>query len=236
MDPLSTRPKTVALVALGPSKSDYLHAVCCKKDFLVPDEVWLVNSLAGAINADKIFIMDDLKENSQRYPEWGMKLRHIDTPIVTCRKYDEWPSAVEYPIKAVCDTFQDDWFSNTVAYAIAYAALTEVEDLYLFGADFFYPNSNAIEPGVDCCAYWLGRARERGMRYRIPASSTLLDSHTSKVTDNKLVRPMYGYDYNPGRLREKEARGRATPAEQQLAAKAPTTIEKPKIAQGEKDG
>lgn len=228
MDPLETRPRSVALVALGPSKTDYLHAIGVKKDFLHVDEVWDINSLAGTFICDKHFVMDDLKYVQSKYPGWANKLKTLKEPIITCRQYDEFPTSVAYPINAVLEKFQDDWITNSVAYAIAYATFIEVEELYLFGCDFFYPGSNAVEPGADCCAYWLGRARERGIRYRIPNTSTLLDSHIAKAQDNgPLKRPLYGYDYNPGRMMEKVSRGTASPEETLLAQKTPTLTAAP---------
>lgn len=221
IDPMSTRPRTVALVALGPSGRDYVHAVGCKKDFLVPDEVWLINSLAGVYHADKVFIMDDLQEISSRYPAWGQKLRTEETPIVTCRAFPEFPSAVEYPLDDVMRTVKTDWFSNSVAYAIAYAIHIQVKDLYIFGADFVYPGSAAVEPGADCCAYMLGVATMKGVNYKIPQSSTLMDSNLCRVRDGALRRPLYGYDYNPGRMAERVRSGQATAHEALLAAKAP---------------
>lgn len=226
MNPLDTRPRTVALVALGPSKQDYLHAVGCKKDALRVDEVWLVNSLAGVMTADKVFIMDDLRKNASRYPEWGDRLKLLKTPIVTCHAYEEFQTSVEYPLQEVMDEFQDDWFSNSVAYALAYAGFIRA-DIYCFGADFFYPGSKAKEPGSDCCAYWLGRLRERGIKYRIPASSTLLDSHMARPVEGRLMRPLYGYDYNPGEMQAKAERGQATEHEKLLANQAPYTSEEP---------
>lgn len=224
MTPLETRPRTVAIVALGPSKHDYLNSIGTKKAPLTRfDEVWTINSLAGHIKAHKCFVMDNLEDIQSRYPEWGYYLRSLTEPIITCHAKPEWPTSVDYPLEEVMKAFHEDWFSNSVAYAIAYAMLIQVTDLYIFGADFFYPGSQAIEPGADCCTYWLGRARERGVRYRIPQSSTLMDSHTTKVDEDAKIlrRPLYGYHYNPGRMLEKVHRGIATSEETTLAAKAP---------------
>ena len=223
MNPLETRPRAVALVALGPSKHDFLNSLASKKEMTHFDEVWTINSLAGHIKAHKCFVMDDLKELDTRYPNWTNQLRTLSEPIITCHAYPEWPSSVAYPINEVKAAFHEDWFTSTVAYAIAYATFIQVTDLYLFGCDFFYPGSVAVEPGADCCAYWLGRARERGTKYKIPQSSTMLDSHITQINAEQtaLKRPLYGYDYNPGRLVEKVNRGQASEFEKKLAAKAP---------------
>jgi hypothetical protein len=135
MNPLETRPKTIAIVALGPSNHDFVNSSACKKDFLQPDEIWVINSAIGTFCADKAFIMDDLKGIQRRFPEWAAKLKHINIPIITSHQYDEYPSTINYPKDNVCADIKDDLFTNSVAYAIGYAIHIKVHDMYLFGCD-----------------------------------------------------------------------------------------------------
>lgn len=226
---LDTRPKRVAIVALGPSNHDFVSAKSCKKNALQVDETWLINSALGTFTADKVFIMDKLETMQQRYPEWSAKLKHTTTPIITCYKTAGYPTSLSYPKDEVCAELQDDYFTNSVAYAIAYAIyIGSVEELYLFGADFWYPGSDAVESGAECCAYWLGVAKERGINYRLPKSSTLLDAHLTKVVDGRVTRPMYGYDFNPGEMHDKVRRGTASKQEALLAKKTPKLRKPPK--------
>lgn len=224
-NPLATRPSSVAIVALGPSNHDYITASCAKKDFLAVDEVWLVNSAVNSMTGDKVFIMDDLKRIEKRFPVWGAKLKSLKTPIVTSTAYPEFPSSVAYPINEICDHFQDDYLTTTVAFMVAYAIYTKVPELYLFGCDYWYPGSKAVEPGAECVTYYLGIARERGINFRIPQNSVLLDAHmTAFGKDGKRRRPLYGYDYNPGESAQRVKNGTANALDKAVAQKAPSRV------------
>lgn len=198
--PLDTRPESVALVALGPSNRDFVHEWAKKNKFRRTDEVWVVNSGYGPFRCDKAWIMDDLRRVAQRFPKWAEEFKTIDVPIITCRSYPEYPTSVEFPLEAVKECLHDDLFTTTVAYAIAYATYIKVKELYLYGCDYWYPHSAAVEPGIGEVSFLLGVARERGMKFFIPQSSTLLNAFMvrfDKKTKN-IGRPLYGYDYNPG--------------------------------------
>lgn len=223
---LGTRPQSVAIVALGPSSKQFITARAHKNSALLVDEVWAVNSGAEVFACDKVWLMDDLRKMQQRYPAWAQRLRSLDKPIVTCRHYDEWPTSVEYPLMDVLKCIQDDFLTNTVAYAIAYAIMTKVEDLYLFGCDFMYPGSLVVEPGAESCAYLLGIAKERGVHWRLPSESTLMDSNLCRLDENnRLRRPLYGYDYNPGDSKRRVERGVGSELDHLVARKAPHAIE-----------
>lgn len=229
--PLDTRPERVALVALGPSSSNYHLSQSKKKGVTVFDEVWTVNSTYLA--ADKIWVMDDLRRVERRYPDWALRLRDSKTPIITCHGYPEYPESIEYPLAAVVDHLKDDYFSVTPAYMVAYAIHIGVRELWVYGCDFFYPGNVAVESGAACMAYWLGIARERRMSYKIPHDSTLLDCHLTQVVDDKAgKRYLYGYDYNPGESYDRIGTGQATELDHKVAVggKIHTIPKEPKDA------
>ena len=65
--PLETRPKSVALVALGPSYRDFVNARIAKKNSQRFDEIWVVNSGLEVFKADKIFTIEALREDYDAY-------------------------------------------------------------------------------------------------------------------------------------------------------------------------
>jgi hypothetical protein len=198
-DIFKTRPKSVAIIALGPSARDFVAQMCSKKGFLGIDEVWGVNTANRVYKLDKCFIMDDLRVLEKRYPDWANELRNEKTPIVTCKAYDDYPTSVAYPLKAVIDACEDDYFSTSVAYQIGLAIMMGVRELYVYGADYYYPNAIAVESGLGCVGYLLGLAKGKGVEFKVPNSSTLLDAHLAYQDENGDVRrKLYGYDYNPG--------------------------------------
>jgi hypothetical protein len=221
------KPRTVAIVALGPSNASYVNCTAKKKDRQRFDHVWTVNSAINCFKADAAFIMDDLQGIASRYPEWADWLKTIKTPIVTCKRYPDFPTSIALPIEDVIASVKDDFFTTTVAYMIGYAIHIGVLDLYLYGCDFRYPGSSAREPGEDNVAYLTGIANRSGVRCRIPQESPLLDANLTQVTQEqgKMIakRPLYGYDYNPGEAKERVQRGTGKGHDPILAEKSPYT-------------
>ncbi len=210
---LESRPQTVALIGLGPSLHEFITERSRKGTPHKVDEVWGINTAARSIRCDKVWMMDDLRRLEKRFPEWTHELARIDAPIMTCRAYPDYPTSIEYPIDAVLNDIQDDLFTTTVAYAIAYAIHIKVEELWIYGCDFWYPHGNVMEHGIGGASYLLGMAKERGINFKIPNTSTLLDSNMVDMREDKTVgRPLYGYDYNPQEVQESLKKKRAIPA------------------------
>ena len=223
---LDTRPKTVAIIGLGPSIKDFLAERFRKRYPNHVDEIWGVNTAYRAVNCDKIWIMDDLRNGVEHnYPDWANELKISKVPIMTCREYEEYPASVAFPLDKIREQFHSDFFSVTPAYMIAYAMLIKVETLFCFGLDFHYPNAQIVETGLGCTSYWLGRAEEQGIKYKIPNSSTLMDANLvveDKNPDGSVgaKRLLYGYDYNPQDAQRRVRRGDTDPAMQAVASRA----------------
>ena len=197
-DCLKTRPKTVALLGLGVSRSAFEDHVCCgpngPEDF---DEIWTVNYGHWIWRHDKAWVMDDLRGQAQRLPHYGRSLARHDVPIITSTVYPEFPMSVACPTKDIIEHLGDDWLNSTVAYALGYAMMTGVKDLYLYGCDFHYPNQTRAEEGGQNAAYLLGMARHFGMSYHLPPETTLLGAYHAKPVGEKMCRPLYGYAKQP---------------------------------------
>lgn len=192
---LLTRPKRVALVALGPSFMEFFKSALPKKGQpYYFDEVWTVNRGAAMFRHDKLFCMDDLKWIENQDPAYGNLLRAHDRPIITSTIYKDYPMAVEYPLDDVLEVLGDDLLNNTCCYAAAFAIWAGVEELSIYGADFFYKNAVAGEEGGQALSYILGMFKAHKMTFRIPQASTLLSAHTiQQKPDGSIGRPLYGY-------------------------------------------
>lgn len=222
---LETRPKSVAMVGLGPSSREYFSECSRKKNPVHYDEVWGINTAHRSLRCDKIWTMDDLGVIESNYPDWANELKLSDTPIITCRTHPDYPMAEKYPIDEVVKELKDDYFTTTVAYMVAYAAYIGVEKLYLFGVDFYYPNAMIVESGSACVAYWLGVARGKGVHFKIPSSSAMLDANliTHEKKEDGTVntrRLLYGYDFNPQESNRRVGRGVATEQDKLIAARS----------------
>lgn len=196
LEPLMTRPDRVAIVALGPSCKTFLTESMSNRGMQSHfDEVWTLNRGFNAFRHDKLFVMDDFRWIEQHNENYAKFLENHDKPIITSTAYPEYPMSVPYPMVEVLDTIQDDVFAvNTVAYMVAYAIHIRVKEVYIYGADFVYPNGDTSEFGGQAVAYLCGMMRGFDMIHIIPGSSTLLYANKVKADEmGKQAREYYGY-------------------------------------------
>lgn len=197
-------PYTVAIVAMGPSRNDYI-ADCASKSsrHAVADETWAINAMGGVIQHDRLFCMDALPYFAKAarsanlaldgYRDW---LAKHPGPIYTQRKYEGFQGSVEYPLEQVLNACGYAYFNNTVAYAVGLALLMQVKHLKLYGCDFTAGQHADGQTGRACVEYWLAVCVQRGMRVEIAPTSTLCDQKSGRV--------LYGYSKPPIIAREQD--------------------------------
>lgn len=174
--PTGKTPESVAIVALGPSKKDFVGDQGRHTPGHGFDEVWAVNTAIRWCRHDVAFIMDDMQEFAKHFPDYGDAMRNHDRPIITSAAYPQFPTAKPLPLGEIIAHTQQMYFNNSVPYMIAYAMLIGVKRLVLFGADYTFPGTEAREDGRGCTEFWLGFAAARGMTVEICKSSTLMDA------------------------------------------------------------
>lgn len=196
VDPLLTRPKSVAIVCLGPSMPSYIRTVQQSAGMKRFDETWACNRAFSGVAHDKLFCMDDLRWlDTKRDKVYASALKEHDKPIITSTAYPEFPQACPYPLGPVMEFLDDDLFAvNTVSYMVAYAIYIGVQEIALYGADFVYGNGNIAESGGMAVAYLLGRCKEYGIVHTLPGDTTMI--YANKVQqrpDGSIGRELYGY-------------------------------------------
>lgn len=197
-------PERVAILGLGPSVKEYLELVKRAGGKAAHyDEVWGINAIGDVINCDRWFHMDDVRiqeirararpqSNIAQMLQW---LRRHPGPILTSRAHPDYPGLVDFPLSDVVNSTRFPYFNSTAAYAVAYAVHLHivsdgkaVKRLVVYGNDFTYPNAHDAEKGRGCVEFWLGYAAARGIKLKIPRTSSLMDACHSP--DERL----YGYD------------------------------------------
>jgi len=195
--------KTVALVAMGQSRTDYEADVMrAGSQQGVADETWVINKLGPIMYHDRLFRMDDLRETHDcnkkngtnrdktktvhdTFDEW---LRNHDKPIITSTAYDEYPTSEEYPLEGIVNTIGYSYFLTTPAYAAAYAIHTGVTHLKVYGCDYTYKhNIHLAESGRANLEFILAIGLSKGVQISIAPSSTLLG------TNRELFGNFYSY-------------------------------------------
>lgn len=206
--PTGKAPKTVNLICLGPSKSAYIGMMMQDDLANYPaDEVWTLNRGIPLFTHDLGFVMDHIQGEADANPAYGAALWKSDKPIITSDNCDGWPAhVVQYPFREIWNWIQaelyamhGDWWHNSVAYIVAYAAFIGVRELRIFGADYHNHSSGGVEDGHPCVAYWVGVMERAGLLVRPVESSSFLG------TDRRSW--IYGYHKDP-RAAPKRARFR----------------------------
>lgn len=166
----------VAIIGMGRSRDEYI------KDRLLNgveyDEIWGINAIGDLYKCDKIFMLDDVRYLVGKQPARYNFLKDTTTEVITKTKYPEFSdSLVEYPYEEICQKFQTRYFSNTVAYAIAYALYTDVKEMVFFGCDYDY-EGQVHEINRAGTEFWLGIAHALGVKVGITDQSSLLNMNT----------------------------------------------------------
>ena len=194
---LKAGPKSVVILGLGPSLSQFIEITKRLGDrHQYADEVWGINAVGGVLQCDRIFHMDDVRIQEIRAKDKpnsniGAMLKWMKThhgPIITSRKHPDYPGLIEFPLEKALNMFGFAYWNNTAAYAVTYAIMLGVEKLSLFGCDYTYPNASDAEAGRACVEFWLGQAGARGIRLVMPKATSLMDSIMEQSAR------LYGYD------------------------------------------
>jgi len=104
-------------------------------------------------------------------------------PIYMLEAYPQFPSVRQYPVGDVVAALGRDYFTSTIAYALALAlTLPDVAELGLWGIDLAH--GTEYEQQRPCAEYWIGRAEAMGIKVTIHQRSALLNNRGQR----------YGYE------------------------------------------
>lgn len=182
-------PVSVDVVALGVSLRSYVAYQLRKDtDEGLRDEVWAVNRGLRVIRADLAFVLDDLRGEAARDPDYGAAMQVYDRPIITTTPYIEYPTAVRYPAREIMDTLHeasptygpDPYWHNSLPMVVAYAWYIGVERLTLWGADYTDDLGRTLEADRANLEYWCAIARYCGMKISVPDTSSLFNANLTK--------------------------------------------------------
>lgn len=204
--PTGKQPKTINLLALGPTLADY-HAAHFKYDPVVPevDETWTLNKGFRTCSADLCFILDDLEGERRISKRYGDEINRLDIPVITTVVDDtvlqSYPDVklVEYPITKILEFWGALWhinqgldegdikdaalknalyLKNSIPMILAYAGAIGVKTIHLFGADYDFPGANIHEADKANTEYWCGACRfGLGMKIILSSRTTLLSTN-----------------------------------------------------------
>jgi len=152
-----------------------------------------VNVEKYRVKPDVLFIMDVLDEKpgivsgQNDLKEIIARINALKIPLIAPFKYDEIPLSEAFPIDDCIKTFGMPYFSNTIAYMIAYALMCGAKEIELYGVNQAGSHEYTEERG--CVEYWLGIANGRGVKITINGKDSQLMKYKGRYGKNIL----YGY-------------------------------------------
>lgn len=169
---------------LAPAQSDAI--VLALNDFIYAERYH--------VHPDILCIMDVLDEKPQivsgqsNLGDVIKRINDMGIPLIAPFKYEEIPLSQAFPLKECVAKFGTPYFSNTIAFMIAYALLNGAKEIEIYGvnqassSEYFYEKS-----GVE---YWLGVANGMGVKITINGAKSELLGNKRRFGGNL----MYGYN------------------------------------------
>ena len=137
-------------------------------------EVWTLNNgYRKAERFDKLFLCH---KPPGTHLDWN-EIRALDTEIISLHDIPRLKMTL-YPLKKIVRKFHTSYFSDTLAYMIAYALYMEYDEIKLYGADMAPAEDYIWErPGLE---YWIGRAIGMGVKVWTPPGSSICRTMTGR--------------------------------------------------------
>jgi hypothetical protein len=149
------------------------------------------------VKPDILFIMDVLDEKPQivsgdeNLGEIIQRINNLKIPLIAPYKYEEIPLSEPFPLTECVEKFGQPYFSNTIAYMIAYALLKDAKEIELFGVNQAGSHEYIEErPSVE---YWLGMAVGMGTKVTINGKDSQLLKYKGRYGNGILYGYLQGY-------------------------------------------
>lgn len=171
--------KKVIILAMGSSRTDFdaIQLIEQRPEILIDAELWGINYMGAIKRLDRIIHVDPVHPFLGHGPvkdmcDYALK---DNIPFYTSWPHPMYINHTVYPFDKVMQSLGIHYFNNSVAYALALAITEGFTDIGMFGADFSYPNAHMSEAGRANCEFLIGIGTQRGIRFSIASTSTLMD-------------------------------------------------------------
>lgn len=120
-------------------------------------------------------------------------LAALTCPVYMIEPVEDVPTSVEYPKDKMLKAFGRAFFTSTPAWMLALAISMKPKEIGIWGIDMASDDEYiAQKPG---CHYFIGKAKDRGIRVTVPPQSDLMRTP-----------PLYGFDEANPKLIKMQAR------------------------------
>lgn len=152
----------------------------------IEGETWGLNALILKRPVKRIFLMHDidlfLEGDIYQMKEVIEETNKLGIPAMTLERHKLLPNSIEYPLNKM----HSKYFTNSIAYVIAYAIHKGATSIDLYGVPLVLKDEYREQRA--CIEYWLGYARGKGIDVTIFGGSSLFTTG--------LHAGLYGYEWN----------------------------------------
>lgn len=191
--PGTTR-KKVNILAMGASRSDFdsLQMIEQRPDILQDAELWGINYMGAVKRLDRIIHVDPVHNYLGHGPvkdmcDWALR---DGIPLYTSWPHPFYPNHVVFPFDKIVQMMGLTYMNGSVAAALALAVAEGFNEIGLFGCDFSYPQAHLSEAGRANVEFIMGMASQRGVKFAVASTSTLLDMYCQQQPYGFFVDPM----------------------------------------------
>ena len=168
----TSAPRKIAIVGKSPSTMQMAP---------FDDPSWEIWSLADGYEfiprCDVQVELHDFTEWKPKYkPGYFDAICRMDRPVVVQKDTGEGKNFREYPLSLVLETFQRQYFNNSISYMIAMAILEGAVEIGMYGVDMAQNDPSAGNEYAHqrpSCEYMIGICDGRGIPFHIPPESLI---------------------------------------------------------------
>lgn len=134
-------------------------------------ETWGVNSLLLRRPVKLSFQMHDidrlLSEPLDSIKAEIAEINRLGIPVITQKKHKLLPTAIPFPL----DEMPVKYFTNSIAYMIAYAIYKKAKEIEMYGVAMFLREEYSLQR--PCIEFWIGCAMAKGIKITVHEPTTI---------------------------------------------------------------
>lgn len=149
------------------------------EDAPLEGETWGVNDLLLRRPVKLTFEIHPIPIVLETNLEEIEEINRLGIPVITQKKHPLLPTAIPFPL----DEMPIKYFTNSIAYMIAYAIYKEATEIEMYGVALLLEREHSWER--PCIEFWIGYAIAKGIKVTVHEPTTI------ECFKNL---PLYGYD------------------------------------------
>jgi hypothetical protein len=124
-------------------------------------ELWAVNNSIFDRDVDRLFYLH-YPEDTAEWEEMKVRAYELDIPIMMQDSYPEIDKSTRYPLREIIEKFGTYYFSNSIAYMLAYALYIGVKEVHIWGVPLNFDTEYIYEKAS--VEFWIGYCMASGVR------------------------------------------------------------------------